>query len=41
MEPLLGVMALESAGFLVDAKNQRLSKLRARSLKAVARKCVA
>src|SRR5690242_18108254 len=26
-EPLLGVMALESAGFLVDPKNQRLTKM--------------
>jgi clan AA aspartic protease len=32
-EPLLGVIALESAGFLVDPKNQRLRKLRARPLK--------
>jgi clan AA aspartic protease len=32
-EPLLGVVALESAGFLVDPKNQRLTKLRARPLK--------
>ena len=35
-EPLLGVIALESAGFLVDPKNQRLRKLRARPLKRVA-----
>ena len=35
-EPLLGVVALESAGFIVDPKNQRLSKLRARPLKRVA-----
>jgi clan AA aspartic protease len=35
-EPLLGVVALESAGFIVDPKNQRLSKLRVRPLKRVA-----
>jgi clan AA aspartic protease len=35
-EPLLGVIALESAGFLVDPTNQKLSKLRVRSLKRVA-----
>ena len=35
-EPLLGVIALESAGFLVDPENQRLRKLRARPLKRVA-----
>ena len=40
-EPLLGVLALESAGFLVDPKNQRLTKMRARPLKAVALKSVA
>lgn len=32
-EPILGVVALESAGFLVDPKNQRLTKLPARPLK--------
>ena len=32
-DPILGVVALESAGFLVDPKNQRLTKLRARPLK--------
>jgi len=32
-EPLLGVLAWESAGFIVDPKHQRLRKLRARSLK--------
>jgi clan AA aspartic protease len=32
-EPLLGVIALESAGFLVDPKNQRLEKRRPRPLK--------
>jgi len=32
-EPLLGVIALESAGYLVDPKNERLRKLRARPLK--------
>jgi len=40
-EPILGVIALESAGFLVDPKNQRLTKMRARPLKAVALKAVA
>lgn len=35
-KPLLGVIALESAGFLVDPKNQTLKKLRARPLKCVA-----
>lgn len=35
-EPLLGVIALESAGFIVDPKNQTLRKLRARPLKRVA-----
>lgn len=40
-EPILGVIALESAGFVVDPKNQRLRKQRARSLKAVALKSVA
>ena len=35
-EPLLGVVALESAGFLVDPQNQTLRKLRARPLKRVA-----
>ena len=32
-EPILGVMALESAGYLVDPKNQKLRKLRVRPLK--------
>jgi len=35
-EPILGVVALESAGFIVDPKNQTLRKLRARPLKRVA-----
>lgn len=35
-EPILGVIALEAAGFVVDTKNQMLRKLRARSLKRVA-----
>jgi len=35
-EPILGVIALEAAGFIVDPKNQMLRKLRARSLKRVA-----
>jgi clan AA aspartic protease len=40
-EPILGCLALESAGFLVDPKNQRLTKLQALPLKAVALKSVA
>ena len=32
-EPLLGVLALEAAGFIVDPRNERLRKLRARPLK--------
>ena len=35
-EPILGVIALEAAGFLIDPKNQRLTKRRARPLKRVA-----
>jgi len=35
-EPILGVVALETAGFIVDPKNQILRKLRARPLKRVA-----
>lgn len=35
-KPILGVVALESAGFIVDPKNQTLRKLRARPLKRVA-----
>lgn len=34
-EPILGVMALESAGYLVDPKDRRLTKLRALPLKAL------
>jgi len=34
--PILGVIALEAAGFIVDPKNRVLRKLRARSLKRVA-----
>lgn len=33
IEPILGVYALEGAGFIVDPKNQTLRKLRARPLK--------
>jgi hypothetical protein len=40
-EPLLGVIALESAGFMLDPVAQRIRKLPARSLKAVALKSVA
>jgi hypothetical protein len=32
-EPLLGAIALESAGFVVDPSNQTLRRLGARSLK--------
>ena len=35
-EPILGVIALESAGFMVDPKNQTLTRLQAFPLKAVA-----
>jgi predicted aspartyl protease len=34
--PILGVVALEAAGFIVDPKNERLRKLRARPLKQAA-----
>ena len=38
-EPILGVIALEAAGYIVDPKNQTVRKLRARPLKqAVAAK---
>jgi len=39
--PILGCLALESAGYLVDPKNQRIKKLEALPLKAVALKSVA
>ena len=35
-EPILGVFALEAAGFIVDPKNHTIRKLRARPLKRVA-----
>lgn len=35
-EPILGVIALEAAGYIVDPKNQTIRKLRARYLKRVA-----
>ena len=35
-EPILGVIALESAGFMVDPKSQTLTRLQAFPLKAVA-----
>jgi aspartyl protease family protein len=35
-KPILGVVTLETAGFIVDPKNQTLRKLRARPLKRVA-----
>ena len=34
--PILGVVALETAGYIVDPKNQTIRKLRARPLKRVA-----
>jgi clan AA aspartic protease len=40
-EPLLGVIALESAGFLVDPKSQSLRKLFARPLKKSAKLAIA
>src|SRR5215470_2766683 len=40
-EPILGVIALEQAGFVVDPVAERLDRLPARSLKAVALKSVA
>jgi len=36
IEPILGVIALEGAGFIVDPKNQSIRKLKARPLKRVA-----
>ena len=33
IEPILGVLALETAGYIVDPKSQTLRKLRARPLK--------
>jgi len=35
-EPILGVLALEAAGYIVDPKNRTIRKLRARPLKRVA-----
>ena len=35
-EPILGVLALEGAGFIVDPKNQTLRKLQVRPLKRAA-----
>ena len=40
-EPILGVLALEAAGFVVDPVGERLKKLPARSLKAMSLKSVA
>ena len=40
-EPILGVIALESAGFVVDPVAERIKKLPARSLKALTLKSVA
>ena len=39
--PILGCLALESAGYLVDPKNQRIKKLEALPLKALDLKSVA
>jgi clan AA aspartic protease len=36
VEPILGVLALEGAGFIVDPKSQTLRKLRVRPLKRAA-----
>ena len=35
-KPILGVIALESAGYIVDPKNERLRKMKARPLKRIA-----
>jgi predicted aspartyl protease len=35
-KPILGVIALQTAGYIVDQKNQVIGKLRARPLKQVA-----
>jgi hypothetical protein len=40
-EPIIGVIALETAGFVVDPVAERLRKFPARSLKALALKLVA
>jgi predicted aspartyl protease len=40
-EPIIGVIALETAGFVVDPVAERLRKFPARSLKALALKTVA
>jgi predicted aspartyl protease len=40
-EPLLGAVALQSAGFIVDPVGERLKKMRPKPLKAVALKSVA
>ena len=40
-EPILGVVALENVGLIVDPKSQTVRKLRARPLKAMALKSVA
>jgi predicted aspartyl protease len=40
-EPILGVLALESAGYMVDTRNQSLRKLKSLPLKALALKSVA
>src|SRR5215204_3869514 len=37
-EPILGVISLENAGFIVDPKNQTLRKLRVRPLKQAVRR---
>jgi len=40
-EPLLGVVALQSAGFIVEPAGERLRRMRAKPLKAVTLKSVA
>ena len=40
-EPILGVIAMEKVGLIVDPKTQTVRKMRARPLKAVALKSVA
>ena len=41
IEPILGVIALESAGFVVEPVEERIKKLPVRSLKAIGLKSVA
>jgi hypothetical protein len=41
IEPILGVVALEEAGFIVDPPNQRLRKLSVLPLKSFSQSAVA